>query len=310
VERPPYEPGPDEVVVRVAVSGVNRADLFIRSGEWPQAGGWPYVPGLEACGTVERVGANVREVSPGDAVITMMQKLGGIHGTRPGGYQETICVPASTLARVPAGLPLDTAGALGLAAVTAWFALGILEVHPDQRVLVHGGSSGVGTIAIQLLRNAGAHVIATGTRAEKFDLMRRAGASEVISTRDRAWARSLGTVDRVFDLVGAATFAESVQALAPGGRLVFVGGTSGGDVAFSAWALMRPVTLTGYSSESLDRAGLQAAMNAIAEAVARGALRVIELHRFALHDAARAHAEMESGRLGGRVVLTGRSLSR
>ena len=109
-----------------AVAGVNRADCFIRSGEWSQGGTWPYTPGLEACGRVEATGSGVHGIAPGDRVITMMQKLGGIHGVRPGGYQERLLCPADTLAPVPAGLDLETAGALGLPAVTAWLALATL----------------------------------------------------------------------------------------------------------------------------------------------------------------------------------------
>jgi NADPH2:quinone reductase len=162
VERAAYAPGRGEVVVRVAVAGVNRADCFIRSGQWPHDGPWPYVPGLEACGVVERVGPGVRRVRAGDGVITMMQRLGGVHGTRPGGYQETVCVPAATLARVPPALDVETAGVLGLPAVTAAIALDILRVAPGMRVLVHAGSSAVGTMALQMLAAAGAVPVATG----------------------------------------------------------------------------------------------------------------------------------------------------
>src|SRR5688572_1485262 len=129
VDRPARAPGPGEAAIRVAVAGVNRADCFIRSGEWIQAGGFPYVPGLEAAGTVEDVGEGVA-LRPGDRVITMMQRMGGIHGERPGGYQERLVAPASTLARVPDGLELETAGALGLAAVTALLAIEALAVEP------------------------------------------------------------------------------------------------------------------------------------------------------------------------------------
>lgn len=304
VERAPGEPGPGEARVRVAVAGVNRADCFIRAGAWPQGGGWPYVPGLEACGTVDAVGPGVEEPAVGDRVITMMQRLGGIHGVRPGGYQELLVCPAATLAPVPDGLDLETAGALGLPAVTALLAIRALEVAAGQRVLVHAATSAVGTCAVQLLADAGCHVVATGTRAGKLERVRALGAAELAVTGDDGWAGRLAPVDRVFDLVGRATFAASVDLLAPGGRLVFVGGTSGGDLSFSGWALMRPATLTGYSSETLDRAELAGAMAAIAAAYARGALGVAELTRVPLGEAARAHALLESGQLTGRLVLT------
>jgi len=304
VEREAVDPPPGEVVIRTAVAGVNRADVFIRSGQWPQSGVWPYVPGLEACGTVERVGDDVSGLEVGEPVITMMQRLGGVHGVRAGGYQEQVCVAAAAVARAPEGLPLEVAGALGLPAVTAWMALRVLNVRRGQRVLVHAGSSAVGLIAVQVLRHQGARVVATGTSAAKFDLVRRCGAEDVVNTREAGWPPRVGMVDHVFDLVGRETFAGSVGLLAAGGRLVFVGGTSGGDLSFSGWDLMRPVTLTGYSTETLTRDEVRASMAALAALHARGALTVPQLTRFPLARAADAHRAIESGALAGRVVLT------
>jgi NADPH2:quinone reductase len=302
-----WTPGPGEIVLRNAIVGVNRADAFIRKGEWRQGGGFPYVPGLEACGVVERVGEGVDDVRIGDAVITMMQKLGGIHGTRPGGYQELVRVPASTVARIPAGIDARTIGALGLPAVTAFGALEALDVRPGMRVLVHAGSSAVGTMALQLLRARGIESVATGTRREKFALVESCGASKVVSTKDADWPENVGEIDRVFDLVGQATFAASVASLRAGGRLVFVGGTSGGDLSLSGWDLMRPTTLTGWSSESMTRDDLQRAIDAIAAESIADRLRVAELHAFPLRDAAAAHAAMEAGTLAGRIVLDPRA---
>ncbi len=179
VERPDAPPRRGEAAIRVAVAGVNRADCFIRSGEWTQGGAWPYTPGLEACGVVEATGPGVRDIAPGDRVITMMQKLGGIHGVRPGGYQERLVCPADTLAPVPDGLDLETAGALGLPAVTAWLALATLEPRAGQRVLVTGATSAVGVMAIQLLAAAGCRVIASGRRADRLERLRPLGAGEV-----------------------------------------------------------------------------------------------------------------------------------
>src|SRR5205814_10681421 len=161
-------------------------------------------------------------VAVGDGVITMMQKLGGIHGTRAGGYQSHVLVPAATLARLPAGLAPLEAAKLGLPAVTALLALRALGEVAGKRVLVHAGSSAVGAMAIQLLTARGAEVIASGTRPEKFPFMMLAGARQAVSTADPDWSKQLGSLDGVFDLVGKATFAASVHALAPGGRLVFV----------------------------------------------------------------------------------------
>jgi NADPH2:quinone reductase len=303
VTRPDHAPAADDVVVRTVVAGVNRADLFIRSGEWPISAGFPYVPGLEVAGVVERAGSDVTDFAPGDGVITMMQRLGGIHGTRAGGYQSHVLVPASTLVKLPPSLDPAAAGALGLAAVTAHLGLAALDVRAGQRVLVQGGSSGVGSMALQMLRAAGIEAIATGTRPGKFDAMRSSGAAACVDTRTSGWSKHIGRIERVFDLVGRATFAESVAALSPGGRLVFVGGTSGGELAFSGWDLMKPVALTGYSTETLTRDELERSIGGIAAMHAAGSLRVENLSEFRLADAAAAHRAMEAGEITGRVVL-------
>src|SRR5262249_10868683 len=147
-----------------AIAGVNRADLFIRQGEWAVLSGrFPYVPGLEVAGTVEAVGAGVTSVKPGNRVITMMQRLGGVHGVRPGGYQSHVCVHAGVLVPIPDGLDTELAGTFGLPAVTAERALRVLSIYPGDRVLVQGGSSAVGTMAIQMVRALGGVPIATGT---------------------------------------------------------------------------------------------------------------------------------------------------
>lgn len=305
VELPDHAPAPDEVVVRAAISGVNRSDLLIRSGEWPVlSGAFPYVPGLEVAGTVEQVGANVTSVKPGDRVITMMQRLGGVHGVRPGGYQDHVCVHAGVLVPIPEGLDTEAAGTFGLPAVTAEQGLRVLNVQPGDRVLVQGGSSAVGTMAIQMARALGGVVIATGTSPAKFELMRRCGAKQVVDTRGTGWSKELDPVHHVLDLVGKATFQESVSLLRPGGKLVFVGGTSGGEVSFSAWDLMGPVTLTGYSSETLTRDALSESIQRIAALAAQGTLAAHQVLRVPLREAARAHREMESGQVAGRVVLT------
>ena len=305
VELPDHAPAPDEVVVRSAISGVNRSDLLIRSGEWPVlSGAFPYVPGLEVAGTVEQVGANVTSVKPGDRVITMMQRLGGVHGVRPGGYQSHVCVHAGVLVPIPEGLDTEAAGTFGLPAVTAEQALRVLAVQPGDRVLVLGGSSAVGTMAIQMVRALGGVPVATGTSPAKFELMRRCGAKQVVDTRGAGWSKQLDPVHHALDLVGKATFAESVSLLRPGGKLVFVGGISGGEVTFSAWDLMGPVTLTGYSSETLTRDALSDSIQQIAHLAAQGKLAVHQVLRVPLPGAARAHRELESGQIAGRVVLT------
>ena len=159
-------------------------------------------------------------------------------------------------------------------------------------------------MAIQMARALGGVVIATGTSPAKFELMRRCGAKQVVDTRGAGWSKELDPVHGVLDLVGKATFQESVSLLRPGGKLVFTGGISGGEVSFSAWDLMGPVTLTGYSSETLTRDALSDSIQRIAQLAAQGALAAHQVLRVPLREAARAHREMEGGQVAGRVVLT------
>lgn len=303
VEYTPPAPGPSEVLVRSQVSGVNRADCFIRSGEWPMRGSFPYVPGLEVSGHVEAVGAEVENFRPGDSVITMMQRLGGIHGQRAGGYQTHVLVEAGSLVKLPAMLDPVLAGQFGLPAVTALEAIAELDVREGHRVLVTAASSAVGTMALQMIAARRARPVATTRGQAKADHLRECGAAEVLDTTNPSWTALARGCDRVLDLVGRATFAECVSVLSPQGRLVFAGGTSGGELAFSGWDLMKPVTLTGYSSENLDRDALIAAIAAIAGLHRHKLLRCVQVHEFPLRDAARAHAALESGTLAGRIVL-------
>ncbi|HVY49618.1 MAG TPA: zinc-binding alcohol dehydrogenase family protein [Minicystis sp.] len=301
-ERRDWEPGPGEVVVRSVASGVNRADAFIRSGAWKQAGPFPYVPGLEVAGLVARAGAGTT-LREGDAVVTMMQRLGGIHGERAGGYQSHVLVREAVLARVPPGLDAKAAAALGLPAVTALLALDALDVRPGQRVLVHAGSSAVGSMALELVRALGAEPLGSGTSPAKFEFMRAHGAVDCVDTRSPEWAARVRRVDRALDLVGSATFGATVRALADGGRLVFAGGTSGGELAFSGWDLMRGVTLAGYSSESLTQGELGRALERLAALVVGSRVAVPAAQEFALADAAAAHRALESSAHAGRILL-------
>ena len=165
VQRPP--PGEDEVRIRTLYAAVNRADLEIRRGAWPivREKPFPYTPGLEVVGVVDDVGARVTGVWPGAHVITMMQRLGGVWGERPGGYGEFVVVPADTLATFAPEVDAEQMAALGLAAMTAAEGLARLDLQPGTTVVVHGASGGVGSAAVALASARGAEVIAVLPRA-------------------------------------------------------------------------------------------------------------------------------------------------
>lgn len=306
VERPP--PGPDEIRIRTRYAAVNRADLEIRSGNWPiqQPDPFPYTPGLEVVGEVDTIGVDVTTVHPGDRVITMMQHLGGIHGERPGGYADYVTVRADTVATFPGDVDAEQIAAIGLVGVTAAEGLQRLTLQPGDRVVIHGASGGVGSAAAAIAAAQNAEVIAVLPRAGKDDYVRELGASTIIHLDHHSLLDAIGprTVDAVLETTGERTFPDSVAVLRRGGRLCLVGALTGPALTLSAWDLLQDLQLTGWSSENLTGAALRAHITQITDHVRRGHLHAPEIHRYPLHQAAEAHQQMDRGALTGRALLT------
>lgn len=298
------EIGPTSVQFQVEAAPVNRADLEIRSGNWPvhTDDPFPYTPGLEAVGVVTDVGADVTDVAIGQRVITMMQGLGGVHATYPGGYQSHVTVPADQVAIVPDGIDPQDIAALGLAAVTAHQAMERIGLTPGQRLLIHGASGGVGSAAVRLSRAQDLEVVAGTTRAKNEAALRDLGADEV-TIADGNDDLAVSPVDGVLDPVGQATFSPSVRALRDGGRYVLVGAASGADLSLSAWELMRGVVLTGYSTETLDGDALRQSIATLADHVEAGRLIPPPYRTLPLDEAPEAHRMMEARRHHGRLLL-------
>lgn len=300
-------PGDEEIRIRTMFAAINRADVEIRSGKWPiqQPQPFPHTPGLEVVGEVDAIGARVSRVRPGDLVITMMQRLGGIHGERPGGYGEFVVVAADTVATIPPGVDLEQLAALGLVAVTAAEGLRRLQLEPAARVVVHGASGGVGSAAVTMASARGADVIAVLPRAGKDDYVRSRGACAVVHLDDHGLLEALGarSVDAVLETTGERTFADSAAVLRRGGRLCLVGALTGEHLRLSAWDLIQELELTGWSSENLTGEGLRQHIAEIAEHVRAGRLLAPAIERFEMADAATAHGAMERGELAGRALL-------
>lgn len=300
--------GGHEVRLRTVASAVNRADVEIRSGAWPvrRDDPFPYVPGLETVGTVVATGDAVTALEPGQRVITMMQRLGGIHGERPGGYAASVTVPAASCAQLPHDVDTLDVAALGLAAVTALEGLRRLQLRPGQRVAVHGAGGGVGSAAVSLARRAGAEVIAVVSRAEQDAYARSLGAEEVVvlsagtSLVDALGARS---TDAVLETLGARTFHDSVAVLRWGGRLCLVGALTGPELSLAAWDLIQDLHLTGYSSENLTGDALREDVAEIVTALRAGELDPPEYRTLPLSRAAEAHRLLEAGGVRGRILL-------
>lgn len=293
---------PSELRVRMLAAAVNHSDLKIRAGSWTirRRPPFPYVPGLEIVGEVVATGTAVETVRVGELVMTMMQGLGGVRSLRPGGYQDYATVDADAVAPVPAGVDPLAAAALGLAAVTAQQGLERIGPLDGRRVAVTGASGGVGSAAVALAAAGGAEVIACVRHATHAEHLIAHGAAEVVDDVSAIPGRSL---HGVLDTVAGTIFEPLVGALADGGVLSLVGAVGGGRVSFDAWELIRPVTLTGYSSEQLDGPSLRRAAADVFTLFLAGELRPPPWQTMPLERAAEAHRLLEAGGVNGRILL-------
>jgi NADPH:quinone reductase len=301
------EPGPGELLVEVAATGVNYIDTYQRSGVYARP--LPYVPGSEVAGTVAALGPDVGDeldLRVGDRVATVGAS---------GAYAERVLVPASVAVPVPEGISDETAAALMLQGLTAHFlATSTAPVVTGQDVLVHAAAGGVGLLLTQIATLRGGRVLATVSTDEKAALAREAGAAEIIRydredvpERVRALTDGVG-VATVFDGVGRDTFAGSLDSLRPRGTMVLFGQASGAVEPFD------PQVLAAKGSLYLTRPSMGAYLASRQELLDRvddifawvvgGSLQVRIGARYPLSDAASAHADLEGRRTTGKVLLT------
>lgn len=287
-ERP--EPRPNEVLVRVRAAGVNPTDWKHRAN-----GGFlgepPFVLGWDVSGVVESVGIGVAAFRPGDEVFGMLSYPFG-HGS----HAEYVTAPARTFAHKPSGIDHVQAGALPLVSLTAWQALvERADVQPGQRVLIHAAAGGVGHVAVQIAKARGARVIGTAS-AGKHEFLRSIGADETVDYRETDFAEVVKDVDVVLDTIGGDTSLRSLRVLRPGGVVVSILPVGSDEFYEEADRLgVRAVRML----VDADRAG----MEEIARLVESGKLRATIAETFPLAEAARAHAEGETGRTTGKLVL-------
>ncbi|MFB6828749.1 NADP-dependent oxidoreductase [Streptomyces hydrogenans] len=284
-------PGPGQILVAVRAAGVNPTDWKHRAAGL-FLGRLPLVLGWDVSGVVEAVGFGVTLFKPGDEVFGMLPYPHGV-----GSHAEYVTGPARAFAAKPDGIDHVQAGALPLAALTAYQAIvDTAAVGPGQRVLIHAAAGGVGHLAIQIAKARGAYVIGTASAA-KHEFVRSIGADEVIDYRTTDFRDAVQDVDMVLDPLSGDTRARSLDVLRPGGVLVSI--LPGTDPDEAAKAAARGVRVESLLVEA-DHAG----MNAVADLAASGALRAHVEAVFPLAEAAKAHALGETNRTTGKIVLT------
>lgn len=305
-ERPDPLPAAGEVRIRVTAAGLNGADLSQRRGHYPPPAGAPDWPGLEVSGTVDLVGEGVEGWVPGDRVCALLPG---------GGYAELVTVDAGLVLPVPDGVDLVEAAGLPEVVATVWsnvFQLGRLAA--GEALLVHGGSSGIGTMAIQLGRAFGADVIATAGSDDKAAFCREVGAQAAVNYHEQDFVEAALAftdgrgVDVVLDIVGGSYIARDLDALATGGRILSIAIRDREPASVDMGLMMRKrATLHATTLRARPLAERVAIIASVREHVwpllAQGVIRPIVDSVFPLEDAASAHRRMESSAHRGKILL-------
>ncbi|MGC5344205.1 NAD(P)H-quinone oxidoreductase [Streptomyces sp. DT24] len=309
-EVPDPVPGDGEVLVEVVSSAVNRADVLQRQGFYdPPTGASPY-PGLECAGRIVALGHGVTGWSVGDEVCALLSG---------GGYAEKVAVPAGQLLPVPKGLDIRSAAALPEVTSTVWSnVFMVAHLRSAETLLVHGGSSGIGTMAIQLAKAVGARVAVTAGGPEKLARCEELGADILINYREQDFVEEIrqatagAGADVILDLMGAKYLDRNVQALAVNGRLAIIGLQGGAKGELNLGALLsKRAAITATSLRGRPLAEKAAIIAAVREHVwpliADGVVRPIVDRVIPMADAAEAHRVLESSTHIGKIVLETRA---
>jgi putative PIG3 family NAD(P)H quinone oxidoreductase len=299
--------GPGEIVVDVAAAAVNRADLLQRQGLYPPPPGAPEWLGLECSGTVAELGAGVTSLVVGDKVCCLLSG---------GGYAERVALPAGQAMPIPAGVDLITSAGLPEVACTVWSNL-VMTAHLQRGewLLIHGGGSGIGTMAIQVARALGARVAVTAGSADKLATCEALGAEVLINYREQDFAEVIATetggrgVDVILDNMAAKYLERNISSLAPGGRLVVIGMQGGVTAEIDLGSLLRrngtvhATTLRGRTPEQKAEICTQVERH-VWPWIAAGIVKPVVDRVMPLVDAADAHRALEAGGVTGKIILT------
>ncbi|WP_127354226.1 NAD(P)H-quinone oxidoreductase [Actinacidiphila soli] len=304
-EVPDPVPAEGEVLIDVAAAAVNRADLLQRQGFYDPPPGAPPYPGLECSGRIAALGPGVTGWAVGDEVCAL---LAG------GGYAERVAVPAGQLLPVPKGVDLVTAAALPEVTATVWSnVFMVAHLRPDETLLVHGGSSGIGTMAIQLAKAVGAQVAVTAGTDAKLARCRELGADLTINYREQDFVEAVrgtyGGADVILDIMGAKYLERNVDVLAANGRLVIIGLQGGVKAELNLGKLLAKraaIAATSLRGRPLDeKAAIVAAVREhVWPLIEAGTVRPVVDRTLPMSEAAEAHRVLEASDHIGKVLLT------
>ena len=301
--RPRPVPNADQIIIQVAYAGVNRPDALQRAGLYNPPAGASDLPGLEASGTVGESGENVSDLAVGDRVCALLPG---------GGYAEYVATPAAHCLPIPTGLSMKQAACLPETFFTVWsnvFMRGGLQA--GERILIHGGSSGIGTTAIQLANAFGARVFVTAGSDEKCQACTDLGAERAINYRDEDFVdvmRAVGGADVILDMVGGPYIPRNLKGLADDGRLVQIAFLQGPKTEVNFVQLMtRRLTLTGSTlrpqSDFAKAKIAQQLRNVVWPLLSQGKIAPVIDSTFNMAEAAAAHSRLESSAHIGKIVL-------
>ena len=305
-EVPDPEPGPGEVILDIAASAVNRADLLQRQGNYPPPPGAPPWPGLECSGTVSMLGVGVDGWAVGDVACALLSG---------GGYAEKVAVPAGQLLPIPHGLDLVTAAGLPEVTCTVWSNVFMTAgLRPGEVLLVHGGAGGVGTMAVQLGRAVGATVAVTAGSAEKLARCGSLGATILVNYRDEDFvalvkeATNEHGADVVLDIIGAEYLDRNLSVLAVAGRLVVIGLQGGRTAELDLATLMAKrgavIATTLRRRPAPEKATIVAAVREhVWPLIESGGVRPVVDRVLPMSAAADAHRVIEASEHVGKVLL-------
>ncbi|MEO1238958.1 MAG: NAD(P)H-quinone oxidoreductase [Pseudomonadota bacterium] len=302
-QRPVPQPGPGEVLIKVTAAGVNRPDALQRTGAYRAPPDASDLPGLEAAGEVVARGPGVGYPALGDRVAALLPG---------GGYAEYTLAPASHCLPVPDGMAMIEAAAMPETLFTVWSnVFDRAALQPGERFLVHGGTSGIGTTAIQMASRLGARVFATAGTDAKCNVCRQLGAELAVNYREADFVAAVGAeggADVILDMVGGDYLPRNIKALADDGRLVQIAFLAGAkaDVNF-AQVMLRRLTITGSTLRPQPVDAKTRIRDALADRVwplvTAGKIAPVIDSTFPLEDAARAHARIEDPDHIGKIML-------